>query len=68
MPADERAADACARLLARAQQAGRGRRKSSGVKLGAMDALIAATCLAGDLVLATRNRGDFDGGVELFSP
>jgi predicted nucleic acid-binding protein len=26
-----------------------------------MDALIAATCLARDLVLATRNLADFDG-------
>jgi len=33
---DEQVADACGRLLARARQAGRG--------LGAMDALIAATC------------------------
>jgi hypothetical protein len=31
--------------------------------------LIAATCQACDLVLATRNLGDFDGlGVELFAP
>jgi len=48
-------------MLARARQAGRG--------LGAMDALIAATCLVCDLVLATRNLRDFDGlGVELFGP
>ena len=61
VPVDEQVADACGRLLARARQAGRG--------LGAMDALIAATCLASDLVLATRNLEDFDGlGVELFSP
>jgi toxin FitB len=61
VPVDERVADACGRLLARARQAGRG--------LGAMDALIAATCQACDLVLATRNLGDFDGlGVELFAP
>jgi toxin FitB len=58
---DGQVADACGRLLARARQAGRG--------LGAMDALIAATCQARDLVLATRNLGDFDGlGVELFAP
>jgi toxin FitB len=58
---DGQVADACGRLLARARQAGRG--------LGAMDALIAATCQACDLVLATRNLGDFDGlGVELFAP
>ena len=61
VPVDERIADACGRLLARARQGGRG--------LGAMDALIAATCLACDLVLATRNLADFDGlGVELFAP
>ena len=58
---DEQVADACGRLLARARQAGRG--------LGAMDALIAATCLVCELVLATRNIGDFDWlGVELFTP
>ena len=34
-----------------------------------MDALIAATCLVCELVLATRNIGDFDWlGVELFTP
>jgi predicted nucleic acid-binding protein len=61
VPVDGQVADACGRLLARARRAGRG--------LGAMDALIAATCLAGDLVLATRNLGDFDDlGIELFSP
>jgi len=61
VPVDERIADACGRLLAQARQAGRG--------LGAMDALIAATCLACDLVLATRDLADFDGlGVELFTP
>jgi hypothetical protein len=61
VPVDVRVADACGRLLARARQVGRG--------LGAMDALIAATCLACDLMLATRNLGDFDGlGVELFAP
>jgi predicted nucleic acid-binding protein len=58
---DGQVADTCGRLLARARQAGRG--------LGAMDALIAATCQACDLVLATRNLADFDGlGVELFPP
>lgn len=54
-------ADACGRLLARARKAGRG--------LGAMDALIAATCQARDLVLATRNLADFeDLGIELHAP
>ena len=61
VPVDRRVADACGRLLARARRAGRG--------LGAMEALIAATCLASDLVLATRNLGDFEElGVELFTP
>jgi predicted nucleic acid-binding protein len=36
--------------------------------LGAMDALIAATCLACDLVLATRNLADFDGLGKRFTP
>ncbi len=57
---DGEVADACGRLLARARQAGRG--------LGAMDALIAAACLARDLVLATRNLADFNNlGVELLA-
>ena len=61
VPVDGQVADACGRLLARARQTGRG--------LGATDALIGATCLACDLVLATRNLADFDGlGVELFAP
>lgn len=60
VPVDGQVAEACGRLLARARQPGRG--------LGAMDALIAATCQACNLVLATRNLGDFDGlGVELFA-
>ncbi len=61
MPVDGDIADACGRLLARARKAGRG--------LGAMDALIAATCQARDLVLATRNLADFkDLGIELYAP
>jgi len=61
VPVDEQVADACGRLLGRARRAGRG--------LGAMDALIAATCLASDLALATRDIGDFDGlGLQLFAP
>ena len=61
VPVDEEVADACGRLLARVRQAGRG--------LGAMDALIAATCLACDLVLATRNLVDFETlGIELHAP
>lgn len=61
VPIDAEVADACGRLLARAREAGRG--------LEAMDALIAATCFAQDLVLATRNLADFDGlGIELYAP
>ena len=61
LPVDGEVADACGRLLARVLEAGRG--------LGAMDALIAATCLACDLVLATRNLADFDGlGIALHAP
>ena len=61
VPIDEMVADACGCLLARARRAGRG--------LGAMDALIAATSLACDLVLATRNIGDFEGlGIDLHVP
>jgi predicted nucleic acid-binding protein len=61
VPVDGEVADACGHLLARARQAGRG--------LGAMDALIAAPCLARDLVLATRNLADFDGlGMALHAP
>jgi len=60
VPVDEEVAEACGRLLAQSRQAGRG--------LGAMDALIAATCLAYDLALATRNLRDFEGlGVELLA-
>jgi predicted nucleic acid-binding protein len=61
VPIDGAVADACGRLLARARRAGRG--------LGAMDALIGATCLACDLVLATRNLADFEEfGIELYAP
>jgi len=60
VPMDGQVADVCGRLLARARHAGRG--------LGAMDALIAGTCLACDLALATRNLRDFDElGIELFA-
>ena len=61
LPVDGTVADACGRLLARARRAGRG--------LGAMDALIGATCLACDLVLATRNLADFEElGIDLHAP
>ncbi|MEO6012381.1 MAG: type II toxin-antitoxin system VapC family toxin [Devosia sp.] len=43
--------------------------KRSGRDLSSMDGLIAATAIAHNLVLATRNTKDFDGfGVELFNP
>jgi hypothetical protein len=61
VPIDAEIANACGRLLARARRRGRG--------LGAMDALIAATCLASGLVLATRNLADFEElGIELYTP
>jgi toxin FitB len=61
VPVDEEVADACGRLLAQSKRTGRG--------LEAMDALIAATCEARDLVLATRNLGDFQNlGIELHAP
>ena len=48
VPVDKQVADACGRLLGRARGgAGRG--------LGAMDAVISATCVASYLALATRN-------------
>jgi predicted nucleic acid-binding protein len=60
VPVDGQVADACGRLLSRVRHAGRA--------LGAMDALIAATCLACDFVLVTRNIHDFDElGVELLA-
>ena len=61
LPVNQEVADACGRLLAQARKTGRG--------LGAMDALIAATCEARDLVLATRNLAEFqDLGIELRAP
>jgi predicted nucleic acid-binding protein len=51
LPYDERVADRLAALLARARDEGR--------RAGAMDAIIAATALAHDLVVWTQD-GDFD--------
>jgi toxin FitB len=46
-----------------------GRLEKEGKKMGAVDALIAATALSRDLVLVTRNSKDFaNSGVELFNP
>ena len=43
--------------------------KRSGRGLSSMDGLIAATAIAQDLILATRNTKDFDGlGIRLFNP
>jgi predicted nucleic acid-binding protein len=58
---DQVVADACGRLLVQAGKIGRG--------LGAMDALIAATCKTCDFVLVTRNLADFQElGIELHAP
>lgn len=53
-------ADGWGRVMARVRDAGRA--------IGVMDAFIAATALAHDLTLATRNIGDFDGVVRLVNP
>jgi len=56
VPFDAEAARAYGRIYAAATAAGR---KARGRR--AMDLLIAATCLAAQLPLYTRNRSDFDG-------
>jgi toxin FitB len=53
-------ADGWGRVMARVRDAGRA--------IGVMDAFIAATALAHDLTLATRNTDDFDGVVRLVNP
>ncbi|TIR18785.1 MAG: type II toxin-antitoxin system VapC family toxin [Mesorhizobium sp.] len=61
LPVDESVALAWGDLMGLAKRSGRG--------LSSMDGLIAATAIAGELVLATRNTKDFDGfGIELFDP
>lgn len=61
LPVDEAVARRWGVVGARAQRAGRPRPP--------MDALLAATALHHDLVLATRNVADFEGtGVKLFDP
>lgn len=61
LPVDENIALAWGDLMGLARRRGRG--------LSSMDGLIAATAMAQELVLATRNTKDFeDFGIELFDP
>lgn len=61
IPVDEPVASAWGDLMGRAKRSGRG--------LSSMDGLIAATAVAHDLTLATRNTRDFEGfGIELIDP
>lgn len=61
LPVDELVALAWGDLMGLAKRSGRG--------LSSMDGLIAATAIAGELILATRNTKDFEGfGMELFDP
>ncbi|RVD51058.1 type II toxin-antitoxin system VapC family toxin, partial [Mesorhizobium sp. M7A.F.Ca.ET.027.03.2.1] len=61
LPVDEPVALAWGDLMGLAKRSGRG--------LSSMDGLIAATAIAQELTLATRNTKDFEGfGIELFDP
>ena len=61
LPVDGSVALAWGDLMGMAKRSGRG--------LSSMDGLIAATAIAQDLILATRNTKDFDGlGIKLFNP
>ncbi|TPM02753.1 type II toxin-antitoxin system VapC family toxin [Mesorhizobium sp. B2-3-11] len=61
LPVDELVALAWGDLMGLAKRRGRG--------LSSMDGLIAATAVAQELTLATRNTRDFEGfGIELFDP
>ncbi|MDR9772002.1 type II toxin-antitoxin system VapC family toxin [Rhizobium hidalgonense] len=61
IPVDEPVALAWGDLMGHAKRSGRG--------LSSMDGLIAATAVAHDLGLATRNTSDFEGfGIELIDP
>lgn len=61
LPVEESVALAWGDLMGVAKRRGRG--------LSSMDGLIAATAIAQELTLATRNTKDFEGfGVELFDP
>ncbi|MDX8510330.1 type II toxin-antitoxin system VapC family toxin [Mesorhizobium captivum] len=61
LPVDEPVALAWGDLMGLAKRSGRG--------LSSMDGLIAATAIAQQLTMATRNTKDFEGfGIELFDP
>jgi len=61
LPVDQAVALAWGDMMGMAKRSGRG--------LSSMDGLIAATAIAGELALATRNRKDFQGwGIELVDP
>ncbi|MFC3326976.1 type II toxin-antitoxin system VapC family toxin [Mesorhizobium cantuariense] len=61
LPVDEQVALAWGDLMGLAKRRGRG--------LSSMDGLIAATAIAQEFTLATRNMKDFEGfGIELFDP
>lgn len=61
IPVEERVALAWGDLMGEAKRSGRG--------MSSMDGLIAATAIANDLVLATRNIKDFGGfGIDLIDP
>ncbi|MBZ9773921.1 type II toxin-antitoxin system VapC family toxin [Mesorhizobium sp. CO1-1-8] len=61
LPVDDQVALAWGDLMGLAKRRGRG--------LSSMDGLIAATAIAQELTLATRNTKDFEGyGIELFDP
>ena len=61
LPVNERVAHAWGDLMGLAKRCGRG--------MSSMDGLIAATAVAHNVVLATRNTKDFDGfGIELVDP
>ncbi len=61
IPVEERVALAWGDLMGEAKRSGRG--------MSSMDGLIAATAIANDLFLATRNIKDFEGfGIDLIDP
>jgi predicted nucleic acid-binding protein len=61
LPIDARVADICGRLMAT--------RARAGFRLGPMDGMLAATALAHDLTIVTRNVSDFDSlGIAVLNP